>query len=43
MLGWWFERNPKLSPAEIDAIFRQLVLPAFASDGHGRPRSVIAE
>ena len=25
-LGWWFERKPKLTPMQIDAMFRQLVL-----------------
>lgn len=25
-LNWWFERKPKLSPAQVDAMFRSLVL-----------------
>jgi len=33
ILLWWFERNPKLSPAEADTIFRRLVLPALAAVG----------
>ncbi|MGH7944117.1 MAG: TetR/AcrR family transcriptional regulator [Opitutaceae bacterium] len=33
ILGWWLERNPKLPPAEVDAVFRRLVLPALASGG----------
>jgi hypothetical protein len=33
ILLWWFERSPKLSPAEVDAIFRRLALPALASGG----------
>ena len=27
ILLWWFERSPKLSPGEVDAIFRRLTLP----------------
>jgi AcrR family transcriptional regulator len=26
VVGWWFERRRKLQPAEVDAIFRSLVL-----------------
>ena len=33
ILLWWFERSPKLSPAEVDTIFRRLVLPALAATG----------
>ena len=33
ILLWWFEHNPKLSPAEADAIFRRLALPALAGVG----------
>jgi len=33
ILLWWFERNPKLSPTEADAIFRRLTLPALAAVG----------
>lgn len=33
ILLWWFEHNPKLSPAEADAIFRRLTLPALAGAG----------
>ncbi len=31
VLNWWFERNPKLSATQADAIFRRLVLPAFTA------------
>jgi len=31
ILDWWLERRPKLAPAEADAIFRQLALPALAA------------
>ncbi len=31
LLRWWFESSPKLSPAEIDQVFRQLTLPGFES------------
>jgi AcrR family transcriptional regulator len=30
ILLWWFERSPKLSPVEVDTIFRRLALPALA-------------
>lgn len=33
ILLWWFQRNPKLSPAAADAIFRRLTLPALAAAG----------
>ncbi|MBL9188350.1 MAG: TetR/AcrR family transcriptional regulator [Opitutaceae bacterium] len=33
ILLWWFERSPKLSPVEVDAIFRRLALPALAAAG----------
>jgi len=33
ILLWWLEQDPKLSPAEADAIFRQLTLPALAAGG----------
>jgi len=33
ILLWWLERNPELSPAEADAIFRRLTLPALAAAG----------
>lgn len=33
ILLWWFEHSPKRSPAEIDAIFRRLALPALAANG----------
>lgn len=33
VLLWWVERSPKLSPAEVDAIFRRLTLPALAGVG----------
>ncbi len=33
ILIWWFECSPKLSPAEVDAIFRRLALPALAGVG----------
>jgi AcrR family transcriptional regulator len=33
ILFWWFERSPKLPPAEVDAIFRRLTLPALAAVG----------
>jgi len=33
ILLWWLEHNPKLSPAEADAIFRRLTLPALAAAG----------
>jgi AcrR family transcriptional regulator len=33
ILLWWCERSPKLSPAEADAIFRRLTLPALAAVG----------
>lgn len=33
ILTWWFERSPKLSPAEVDAIFRRLTLPALSATG----------
>ncbi|TIR26369.1 MAG: TetR/AcrR family transcriptional regulator [Mesorhizobium sp.] len=29
-LNWWFERKPKLSPSEVDAMFRSLVLGGLA-------------
>jgi hypothetical protein len=25
-LGWWLERKPKLTPSEVDGMFRRLVL-----------------
>ncbi|HVZ64159.1 MAG TPA: TetR/AcrR family transcriptional regulator [Opitutaceae bacterium] len=33
ILLWWLEHNPKLSPAEADAIFRRLALPGLAAVG----------
>lgn len=33
ILLWWFEHNPKLSPAKADAIFRRLTLPALVGGG----------
>lgn len=33
ILLWWFENNPKLPPADADAIFRRLTLPALAGAG----------
>ena len=33
ILLWWFERSPKRSPADVDAIFRRLALPALAAAG----------
>lgn len=33
ILLWWLEHNPKLSPAEADAIFRRLALPALTAAG----------
>ena len=33
VLLWWFDRRPPLSPAEADAIFRRLTLPALAAAG----------
>ncbi len=33
VLFWWLEQNPKLPPARVDAIYRQLVLPAFTQAG----------
>lgn len=33
ILLWWFEHRPKLSPAEVDTIFRRLTLPALAAAG----------
>ena len=35
ILLWWFERSPKLPPAEVDEIFRRLVLPGLAASGVG--------
>ncbi|MDG4892995.1 TetR/AcrR family transcriptional regulator [Mesorhizobium sp. WSM4976] len=29
-LNWWFERKPKLSPSQVDAMFRSLVLGGLA-------------
>lgn len=31
VLDWWFERSPALAPAEVDTIFRRLVVPALAA------------
>jgi AcrR family transcriptional regulator len=31
VLNWWVESRSKLSPAEVDAVFRGLVLPALAA------------
>jgi AcrR family transcriptional regulator len=31
---WWLERNPKLSPEEIDSAFRQMTLPALQASSH---------
>ena len=33
ILLWWFERSPSLPPAEADAIFRRLAVPALAAAG----------
>lgn len=33
VLLWWFERSPKSPPADVDAIFRRLVLPGLAANG----------
>ncbi len=33
ILTWWFEHSPKLPPAEADAIFRRLTVPALAAAG----------
>jgi AcrR family transcriptional regulator len=33
ILLWWLEQQPKLPPAEADAIFRRLILPALAGAG----------
>lgn len=30
MLTWWLERRPRLTPAQVDAIFRRLVLKGIA-------------
>jgi len=30
-LNWWFERKPKLSPSQVDAMFRSLVLDGLSS------------
>ena len=38
ILLWWFDRSPQRSPAEIDAIFRRLVLPALAAAGVAQPK-----
>jgi hypothetical protein len=31
VLDWWVESESTLSPAEVDALFRQLVLPSLAA------------
>lgn len=31
ILAWWREERPKLSPSEVDAIFRRLALPALTA------------
>lgn len=33
MLNWWLEDNARLTPAEVNAIFRRLTLPALAAAG----------
>ncbi|HWB99903.1 MAG TPA: TetR/AcrR family transcriptional regulator [Bryobacteraceae bacterium] len=33
ILLWWFEQRPRLGPAEVDALFRRLVLPGLAAAG----------
>jgi len=31
---WWLDRNPKLSPEEIDRAFRRMTLPALQASSH---------
>jgi AcrR family transcriptional regulator len=31
LIRWWLEKNPRFRPAEVEAIFRRLVVPAFAA------------
>ncbi|MBZ9871813.1 TetR/AcrR family transcriptional regulator [Mesorhizobium sp. BR1-1-9] len=38
-LNWWFERKPKLSPSQVDSMFRSLVLDGLASSVGERPRT----
>lgn len=37
-LNWWFERKPKLSPAQVDAMFRSLVLDGLSPLVGGKRR-----
>jgi AcrR family transcriptional regulator len=36
VITWWLDERSKLSPAEADAIFRRLALPAILGDGKSR-------
>jgi AcrR family transcriptional regulator len=36
VLDWWVDTNSALSPAEVDGLFRALVLPALAGQRHVR-------
>ena len=38
-LNWWFERKPKLSPSQVDAIFRSLVLDGLSQSIGDKRRS----
>jgi hypothetical protein len=33
ILLWWLEQKPKLTPVEVDALFRRLALPALITSG----------
>ncbi|TGP23638.1 MULTISPECIES: TetR/AcrR family transcriptional regulator [unclassified Mesorhizobium] len=35
-LNWWFERKPKLSPSQVDAMFRSLVLDGLSPSIGGK-------
>ena len=42
ILLWWMEQKPTLSPAQADALFRRLILPALAAGGVTPYRDTIA-
>jgi hypothetical protein len=38
MLKWWLEQRPRLTPSEVDAMFRRLVLDGIGPLGRATPR-----
>jgi hypothetical protein len=32
VLNWWVERRGTLAPAQVDALFRALILPSLAAN-----------